>query len=253
MVEVLEREACCSGGKLAPACGEAGRKMISMLVAMLKRARDILQTEGLKPLLTRGFDFASRLLLGYGDCYLYEYTLKERNEADFLPEIQDFTFKIISSNEEADKLAEAIGSDFRRRFVTARNKLDKGVIAFCIFVKGEIAHIGWVALSEEAHKAVDNLPYRVDFLNHEAYTGGTETISQYRSKGLMAYCYFKRFEFLRGKGIVVSRNAVAKSNIASQKAHAKFSPRVVAEARHLRLLRWHFRKEKPLAQPVSRN
>ena len=222
--------------------------MISALVAMLKRAKDILKTEGLKPLLTRGYAFVSVWLVQYRDYYLYEYTIKERNEAEYLPEIQDFTFKIISSNKEADKLAEAMGSDFRRRFVTARSMLDKGAIAFCIFVKGEIAHIGWVALSEEAHKAVDNLPYRVDFSNHKACTGGTQTIPQYRGKGLMAYGYFKRFEFLREKGIVVSRNAVAKSNIASQKAHAKFSPRVHAEAKHLRLLWWHFWKEKPLAR-----
>ena len=93
--------------------------MISTLVAMLQRAKDILETEGLKPLITRGFDFVKVWFLEYGDYYLYEYTLKERNEADFLPQIQDFTLKIISSNEEADKLAEAMGSDFRRRFVTA--------------------------------------------------------------------------------------------------------------------------------------
>lgn len=227
--------------------------MISMLVAMLKRARDILRTEGLKPLLMRGFAFMGDWFFEYGDYYLYEYTLKERNEADFLPKIRDFTLKIISSNEEADKLAEAIGSDFRRRFVTASSKLDKGAIAFCIFVKGEIAHIGWVALSEQAHKAVDNLPYRVDFSNHEACTGGTQTIPEYRNKGLMAYGYFKRFQFLREKGIVVSRNAVAKSNIASRKAHARFSPRVYAEARYCKLLWWHFWKEKPLAQPISHN
>ncbi len=222
--------------------------MISTLVAMLKRAKDILKTEGLKPLLTRGFDFVKVWFLEYGDYYLYEYTLKERNEADFLPQIQDFTLKIISSNEEADKLAEAMGSDFRRRLVTARSMLDKGVIAFCIFVKGEIAHIGWVALSEEAHKAVDNLPYRVDFSNNEACTGGTETIPQYRVKGLMTYGCVKRFQFLRENGKVISRNAVEKSNIASQKALAKFGPRIYAEARYLKLLRWRFWKEKPLAQ-----
>lgn len=225
--------------------------MISALVVMLKRANDILKTEGLKPLLTRGFDFVKAWFFEYRDYYLYEYTLKERDEADYLPKIQDFTFKIISNNKEADELAEAIGSDFRGRFVRARNMLDRGAIAFCVFVKGEIAHIGWIALSVEAHKAVDNLPYRVDFLNHEACTGGTQTIPQYRSKGLMTYGYFKRFELLREKGILVSRNAVAKSNIASQKAHAKFSPRVHAEAKHLRLLWWHFWKEKPLVRPAT--
>jgi hypothetical protein len=225
--------------------------MISTFVAMLKRAKDILKTEGLKPLLKRGFAFVRVFFFEYGDFYLYEYSIKERSEADFLPKIQDFTFKMISGNEEANKLAEAMGSDFRRRFVTARRMLDKGAIAFCIFVKGEIAHIGWIALSEEAHKAVDNLPYRVDFLNHEACTGGVETITRYRGEGLMAYGHFKRSEFLREKGIVVSRTAVAKSNIASQKAHAKFRPRIHAEAKYLRLLWWHFWKEKPLARPAT--
>ncbi len=227
--------------------------MTSTFFAMLKRAKDILKTEGLKPLLTRGFDFAKAWFFDYGDYYLYEYTLEERNEADYLPEIGDFTFKMISNNEEADKLAKAIGSDFRRRFVKSRRMLDKGAIAFCIFVKGEIAHIGWIALSEEVHKAADNLPQRVDFLNHEAYTGGTHTIPQYRSKGLMSYGYFKMFEFLRGKGIVVSRNAIAKDNIVSQKAHVKFSPRVYAEAKQLRLLWWRFWKEKPLARSNTRD
>jgi hypothetical protein len=227
--------------------------MISRLVVILKRARDILQTEGLKPLLTRGFAFVEAWLLDWGDYYIYEHTLKERNEADYLPQISDFIFKVVSSNEEADKLAESIGSDFRRRFVRARSMLDKGAIAFCIFAKGEIVHIGWVALSEEAHKVVDNLPYKVDFSNHEACTGGTQTIPQYRGKGLMAYGYVKRFQYLREKGILVSRNAVAKDNIASQKAHAKFGPTVRIEAKYLRLLWWRFWKERPLAQPVSHN
>lgn len=227
--------------------------MISMLIAILKRARDILQTEGLKHLLTRGFAFVRVQFFDWGDYYLYEYTLKERNEADYLPKIPDFTFKMVIRNEEADRLEEIIGSDFRRRFVKARSRLDKGAIAFCVFIEGEIAHIGWVALSEKAHRAVDNLPYKVDFSNNEACTGGTETIPQYRSKGLMTYGYFKRTEYLRGKGIVVSRNAIAKNNIASQKAHAKFNPRCYAEGEYLKLLWWRFWKEKPVAWPASHN
>jgi len=221
--------------------------MIITLVAMLKRAKDILQTEGLKPLLKRGFAFVRVFFFDYGEYFLYEHPLIERNEAAFLPNIQDYTFKIISSNKEADELA-AIGSDFRRRFVSARRSLEKGAIAFCIFVKGEIVHIGFVAMSEEAKNTFDPMPYKVDFSNNEACTGGTVTVPQYRGMGLMAYGYFKRFQFLRENGKVISRNAVEKSNIASQKAHAKFGPRIYAEARHLRLLWWQFWKEKPLAQ-----
>ena len=222
--------------------------MTGSLSAMLRRAKDIFQAEGLTPLLGRGFDFGRRWFFRYGNYYLYEHTLKERNEADFMPRIQDFTFKIIHTNQQADELAATIDFDFRQRFVTARNSLDKGAIAFCLFVNGEIAHIGWVALSEKAKNTFDNLPYKVDFSNNEACTGGTETIPDYRGKGLMAYGYFKRFQFLREKGITASRNAVSKSNIASQRAHAKFGPKTYAEARYLKLLWWKFWKQTTLAQ-----
>ena len=104
----------------------------------------------------------------YGEYFLYEHSLLiERNEADYLPKIRDFTLKIVGNNREADELAAAIGSDFRRRFVLARRNLDKGAIAFCIFVNGEVAHIGFVAMSEEAKNTVDHMPYKVDFSNNE--------------------------------------------------------------------------------------
>lgn len=222
--------------------------MISELVSMLNRASDILRREGLTPLIVRGFDFTRRRLFQYGDYNIYEQTLKERDEADFLPRIEDFTFKIVCNNDEADELAAAIGCDFRRRFVNARKYLDKGAIVFCIFVNGEIAHIGCVALSEEAKKTFDCLPYEVDFSNNEACTGGTETVPEYRSKGLMVYGYFKRFQFLREKGVTTSRNAVDVNNIASQRAHAKFDPKAYAKVRYVKLLWWGIRKKTPIAQ-----
>jgi len=220
--------------------------MISGLSALLTRAKDILRTEGLKPLLSRGFDFARRWCFQYGRYYLYEHTLEQRNEADFTPLVPDLQFKIIHTDKEADELAATSGVDIRRRFIHARNSLHKGAIAFCFFVEGEIAHIGWVALSKEAKNTFDYLPYRVNFSNGEACTGGTETIAEYRGKGLMTYGYFKRQQFLREKGMTASRNAVSKGNIASQRAHAKFSPKIYAEARYLKLLWWEFWNEMPL-------
>ncbi len=221
--------------------------MISEISAILRRAKDIQQTEGLKTLLKRGFAFVKVWFFEYGDYYLYEHTLRERNEADFLPIIQDFTFQIISNNKEADELA-AIGSDFRRRFVSARRSLDKGAIAFCFFVNGQIVNIGFVATNEEAKNTFDPLPYKVDFASGEACSGGTITVPEYRGKGLMAYGYSKRLKYMRENGIRVSRNSVAKGNMASQKVHARFGPRMYAEAKYLKLLRWRFWKEKPLTQ-----
>jgi len=163
-----------------------------------------------------------------------------------MPRIQNFTFRMVGTNEEADKLVASTGYDFRRRFVNAKRSLDKGAIAFCVFASGEIAHIGWVALSEEARKTFDRLPYKVDFSNGEASTGGTITVPKYRGKGLMAYGYFKRLQFLRERGVTASRNAVAVNNIASQKAQAKLGPKICARARYLKLLWWDCWKERPV-------
>ena len=115
------------------------------------------------------------------------------------------------------------------------------------FVGQELAHEGWVALTEEAKRQVDSLPYDVDFLNKEACTGGTYTKPKYRGKGFMVYSYYKRLEYLRDIGVVKSRNAVCISNIASQKAHAKLEPTICARARYWKILRWEFWRETPLA------
>ena len=101
-------------------------------------------------------------------------------------------------------------------------------------------------MTAEAKKPLDDLPYSVDFSNHEACTGGTVTIPKYRGKGLMAYGYLKRFQFLKERGIVASRNAVAIDNIASQKAHARFNPQIYAEVHYLNILWFKSWKETPL-------
>ena len=105
---------------------------------------------------------------------------------------------------------------FVRIFFYGRQALDKGTIAFCIFVYRELAHVGWVAMNEEAKKYIDPLPFHVDFSNKEACTGGTRTVSKYEGKGLMTYGYVLRFQFLRQKGIAISRNSVAFNNISSK-------------------------------------
>jgi hypothetical protein len=219
--------------------------LLRYLSEILKRAKYILAVEGWKPLLLRGFDYLRRRIFTYGNYYICEYSMKERNEDDFLPKIRDFDFKIVSSNEEANRIAKSLGYDFRHFLVNARHSLDKGAVAFCIFVDGEIANTGWVGMSEEAKNAFDRVPYFVDFAHGEACTGGTETIPRYRSKGLMAYSYFKRFQYMRDKGITISRNCVAMDNVASQKAHARFNPRITAQAKYLRLLGINFYQEKP--------
>jgi hypothetical protein len=208
------------------------------LSTLLIKAKCILQIDELISLFRR----VAGHFLRYGIVYVYEHKMIERNEADFVPELKSFAFHIVSTQKEADELI-AHGFNFGPYYSHARKRLDKGAIAFCFFVGQELAHVGWVAITQEAKDSFDSLPYHVDFSNRQACTGGTLTIPQYERKGLMTYGYYKRFEFFREKGILTSRNAVHAKNIASRKVHAKFCPRIVARARYVKILCWTYWKE----------
>jgi hypothetical protein len=215
---------------------------------ILRRAREILQTEGLLPLLTRGLIFLLGYVFYHRKYYLYQHIIEERKEADFLPKTTDFIFKVVTSEQQAAEL-EAAGFDFGTRHPNNRRGLEKGVVAFCFFIDGELAHTGLVAMSQEAKNSFDVLPYRVDFASGQACTGGSWSNPKYRGRGLMVYGYFKRFEFLKEKGIKSTRNAVDMGNVASHKAHARFGPKVYAKARYLKILNWRSWKETPIAEP----
>ena len=215
---------------------------------LLRRAKQIFQTEGLIFLLRRVLEFFR--VFQYGTYYLSENhsseVLKGETEADCMPKIQNFTSRIVSTNQQADEL-EAEGLEFRSQVTNARKKLDNGAVALCIFVEQELAHIGWIAMTEEAKKMVDPLPYRVDFANNEACVAGLWTHPKYRRTGLRTYCAFKRHQFMLERGIVTDRGSIAASNIASQGGAAKMGAKIYAEARYLRILWWKSWKEKPLA------
>jgi len=229
-------------------CREGDHKMISRLVILLRRAKDILQTEGLATLLRRSLKFVQAWFFKCGEYYLYELALGGTSQVDFMPSVNGLTCEIISTNNEADALAAAVGFDFRRRFINARKSLDKGAIAFCVLFKGQMASIGWVALSEEAKKSLYSLPQKVDFSKGEAYIGGLETIPEYRRKDLASYGSVRRLQFLNERGITNTRYAVSASNIGAQTLAAKFGLEKYAEARYLKLLWWKSWTEIPLAQ-----
>ena len=82
---------------------------MSRLTELFERAKQIFQTEGLIPLVRWGFTFGVRRFFQYRRYHFYEEDiealLRERNEANFLPGIENFTIKIVSTNEQADELA----------------------------------------------------------------------------------------------------------------------------------------------------
>jgi len=216
---------------------------------LLKRAKTILQSEGFIPLVRRGFSFVTRRLFWYENYYLYvidiQRRLKETSEVDFLPRVEDFTLKIICTNREADEL-EAEGFEFRSQVINARHRLDNRAIAFCAFVGQELANIVWVAMTQEAKDALDELPFRVDFSNNEYCHSDNWTNPKYRGRGLAPYVVLKAEQFAVERGKVVNRSVARTNNVPSNRAFAKLGPNIPGQARYLKILWWKYWKEKPL-------
>lgn len=213
------------------------------------KARRVYHTEGLASLLRRGFRFLLYCVFQYRSFWLYVDPAPNgpsRNEVDFMPRVDNFTFMIVTSNQEADKM-EAEGFEFHSQVPEAAERLDKGAVAFCIFVGTELAHIVWFAMNREAKDASGELPYKVDFAKGEVCTIGAWTHPNHRGKGLNRYSHFRRGQFKTEKGIVADKSAVAKSNIAVQRSYAGTMPKRYAEGRLLRVLWWKSWKERPLS------
>ncbi len=220
---------------------------MSHVADLYGEARRVYQTEGLMPLARRASAYALRWVFEHQTYYLYATDiLMERSEAHFVSRLPPFTMHVVRTNEEADAL-EADGLEFRSQVSNAGERLEKGAIAFCFFVAKELANMAWVALNEEAFRSFNDPPIKVDFAAREAYSGGVWTSPKYRGLGFNAYCYFKILEFMRERGKLVSRAAIAVPNVVSQRATGKIGTNVYAEARYLRVLRWKSWKERPLA------
>ena len=234
--------------------------MTNKLSMRFNRAKDMYQKAGSLYLIIQVINFLIfryrvfnkyRVYFQCGDYYLYEFTIEEENEVDFMPRVQDLTYKIVTSNEQADELV-ADGLDFPGGITKTRHRLDKGAVARCVFVGGDLAHIAWVATTEEAGNSFDVLPYKVDFSNKQAWGGGTWTDPKYRRRGLLDYSVYIRNKFLRETGVLNVRYAVETSNIASKGGSTKRGSNIYAKGRYLRILWWKSWKETPL-EPTNTN
>ena len=212
-----------------------------MLRNALARSRTIIRQEGLLSLARHAVAFAGELnkrVFRRRDVFLYRHSLKERDSGAFRPRLQEFELHILENDARADELASAGYEDFRQLFLFSTRNLSRGAVAFCVYVGKRLAHIGWLAMSDTAKRCVDPYPFHVAFDQGEACTGGTYTVPEFRGKGLMAYGYYERFEYLRKLGYTSSRNSVERGNVASQRAHAKFSPEILGTASFRRFLSW---------------
>ena len=222
---------------------------MSIVTDLLRRAKRILQTEGLVPLVRQAAAFAVQRCFIYKVYYLDESSVEHfqnLSEADFMPKIASFTLKIVSTNEEADEL-EAEGLEFRSLGFNARDALDKGAIALYVFVGKELANVSWIAMTEEAKLGLRELPYRVDFSCNEACQVGMWTAPKYRGMRFARYASVEARRLLWEKGKVRMISLIVKGNQAAHRSYAILGHKTYAEARYLKILWWKFWKEKPLA------
>ena len=138
------------------------------------------------------------------------------------------------------------------RIADGRQRLESGAVACCVFCGNGLASIGWVALTEEAHRSLFQPGYKVNFEVGQASTGGGWTDPWYRRKRLAVYNYCKRLEYIWSHGKTSVRTAVRTDNKASLKLHANFSPIIKVRGRDLKIL-WHRSwTEIPVNQEISR-
>jgi hypothetical protein len=217
---------------------------IGMMKNILNRMKYVRNNQGWRSLAGLIFTFFSQRVLIHGRYYLQEYHIPEKIEGNYLPRLTEYSCQIVSTIEEADKLVSR-GFDFYSTAINSRERLKKGAIACCVLVGKDIAHIGWMALNEEAKNTWNPFPYRVDFQHAEACSGGAVTLPKYEGKGLMTYGLYRRLEFLQGKGIIRSHTITVVSNAASLKVQSRFSYKIYARVHYLKILGWHYWKETP--------
>ena len=178
----------------------------------------------------------------------------ELNEADFKPDIENWSFKNVSSHEEAERL-EVQGFMFRYwpTFDNTKLKyysklLDEGCTALCGFAGQELAFIIWVIPSTKAIHRVKYYRHKIDFSRGERYVQGPWANPKYRRTGLLKYnTYFNIDPFLRNNGGNVVIGVLWDEREALIKTMESIGYKPYAKAKVTRFLWWKFWEgEKPL-------
>jgi hypothetical protein len=184
--------------------------------------------------------------------YLYENLVRPDYEAsDASPRIKTdiLNFKVVSSNQDADKL-EADNFKFRTcynefnydRKIYSR-WLDCGAIAFCTFVGTEFAAINWVIPSQQAQDKTKTIPLTVDYSNHEVFLRGTWVNPKYRGLKLYRYTARNRDRFLSGIGVNKTLTTIEYTNRVGHALVEALGSKQYGKGKFVKILWWKTWKE----------
>lgn len=233
--------------------------MINSLKWKFQRAQDVRRNEGTTAFLRKFLHFITPTIYRSQTFFLYEGNLQDTLEVfkDITCNLPDLTMTIISTNGEAAAL-EAEGFDIFTTFATSdgRNldyhqRLAVGSTAFCTYIGKIPGAISWIVTTEQAQKAVSDLPMKVDFSNGQAYFLDAWADPKYRREGLSSYnLLYNQFRYLVDNGIKIGRSSVESDNHGSIAFHEFGGFRKYAEARYVKFLWWRYWKETPTPSSV---
>ncbi len=191
--------------------------MFNKLKKAYSGLRAVVKYEGVKSLISRGYTHLLHRSIVFEKYYVVCADIKNAGkdrEADFLPKTDNFCYKIISTNREADELT-ADGFHLASYEFNLRASLDKDVVVFCIFIGKELAHIVCLANNIRGKATVDPRPFSIDFQHGEVVTGKALTIPKFRRLRLRNYsAYLLRMyclerDITRIKGTMLVNNYAA--------------------------------------------
>ena len=204
--------------------------------------------EGVISLITRGYRFLLHRILVFDNYYIVCANIENagnEREADFLPKTDDFCWKIISTNQEADELA-ANGFNFAAYELNLRASLDRDALVFCIFISKELAHIACLADNLRGKDTIDPIPFNVDFKNGEIVTGRALTVPKFRRLRLRNYSAYLLRRYCLERDITRINGTMLTNNYAALGAAAlhKYMT-IMSKCRFIKIL-WfkHFKEKK---------
>ena len=182
---------------------------------------------------------------------LYELRIDEAGSLPIDAPLEQLRLCVVETTEDAVRLAAQGYEDILLAIPGLARRLDSGAVAVCAFVDMAFASIDWMAFSEEAKRSFDRFPFRVEFENGEACTGGAFTARRFRGKGIATYRLSRQLLYMRNHGYHVCRNAIAVGNVPSQRCVERFGARFDRVAHCRRVFRWTKWTEYPVAGSVS--
>ena len=195
------------------------------LLSMIRRARALVRREGFRGLLGGLGRFAGTLtqkVYRNERFRLYELRVDEAGPILLRAPFEGVEIHAIETREEAHRLMAQGYEDVILGNPHHSRRLHSGSVAVCAYVGREFASIDWMAFSETAKRSFDRVPYRVQFEDGEACTGGAFTARRFR----------------RDQGCCVCRNAIRVDNIPSQRCVERFGARFNAVGQMHRFLWW---------------